>query len=432
MQDKRGVRLPADGVTDLRVLIVADHASAQFGGEAILPLHYFRVLRQRGVETWLVVHSRTREELTERFPAELNRLHFIPDTRLHRFIDRVARRLPKAARHFTARWLLRLLTQFLARRVARRLVREHRIDVVHQPTPVSPRESSILYDLGAPVIIGPMNGGMNYPSGFGKSRSGGGTRFIRMARPLSALVNRALPGKLRADVLLVANERTRQALPHAAGAKVIVLPENGVDLSLWAPRQRLEGGQGARFIFSGRLDDWKGADMLIEAFHGAVAQIGATLDIIGDGPERPRLERLIRDLGLEESIKLLGWQPQDQAARIIREHDVFVLPSIYECGGAVVLEAMASGLPVIAAAWGGPADYLDDACGILLAVRNRQQLIADLREAMLRLAQSPQLRLQMGRAGRQRVIESYDWERKVDQILDIYREAAATWRQHQR
>lgn len=417
------MRLAAHGVTDIRVLIVADHASARFGGEAILPLHYFRILRSRGIETWLVVHERTRAELTERFGPEVNRIHFVADSVIHRLIDRVGRLMPGAARHFTAGWLLRLMTQRRARGIARRLVREHRIDVVHQPIPVSPRESSVLYDLGAPVVIGPMNGGMTYPPGFPKSRTGGGTRFMKIARPLSGLVNRALPGKLRADVLLVANERTRQALPRAAGGKIITLAENGVDLSVWAPRDgRDQNGQAVSFVFSGRLADWKGADMLIEAFGGVAAQVPATLDIIGDGTERPRLEALVGQLGLQQSVRLLGWRPQEQAAALIREHDVFVLPSIYECGGAVVLEAMASGLPVIAAAWGGPTDYLDDTCGILLPLHNRQQLVADLRDAMLRLARSPELRLQMGRAGRRRVVELYDWERKVDRMLAIYRE----------
>jgi hypothetical protein len=66
-----------------RVLIVAEHASAKFGGEAVLPLHYFRVLRARGVETFLVVHERTREELETLFPNDRARIHYVRDTRLH-------------------------------------------------------------------------------------------------------------------------------------------------------------------------------------------------------------------------------------------------------------------------------------------------------------------------------------------------------------
>jgi glycosyltransferase involved in cell wall biosynthesis len=315
--------------------------------------------------------------------------------------------------------------------MARQLIREHRIDVVHQPIPVSPKESSVLHGLSVPVIIGPMNGGMSFPAGFRPSKSGGGSRFMAVARRASALVNRIMPGKVLADVLLVANERTRAALPNRVRGRVITLVENGVDLSLWSDRERLprEGGP-VRFVFSGRLEDWKGADMLIEAFKGVGDQLPATLDVIGDGPQRGALESLVQRLALQDSVKLLGWLPQHQVAQAFREGDVFVLPSIYECGGAVVLEAMASGLPVIAAAWGGPADYLDDSCGILIPPVNREQLVAELRQAMLRLARSPELCRRMGDAGRRRIVESYDWERKIDRIVEVYREAVERRRCH--
>src|SRR5579871_4629468 len=94
-----------------RVLIVAEHASAKFGGEAILPLHYFRVLRKRGVEAWLIVHSRTRDELTALFPNDLDRIHFVPDTKCHRLLNRIGKGLPGHLRHFTIGFLARLSSQ---------------------------------------------------------------------------------------------------------------------------------------------------------------------------------------------------------------------------------------------------------------------------------------------------------------------------------
>ena len=80
-----------------RVLIVADHASARFGGEAVLPLHYYRLLRARGVETWMVVHERTREELSRLFPGDADRIHYVPDTRAHRRLWKLGRLLPGGA-----------------------------------------------------------------------------------------------------------------------------------------------------------------------------------------------------------------------------------------------------------------------------------------------------------------------------------------------
>jgi glycosyltransferase involved in cell wall biosynthesis len=418
----------------VRVLIVAEHASARFGGEAILPLHYFRVLRGRGVEAWLIVHSRTREELSLLFPADLDRLHFIPDTKFHRLLYWLGRPLPGQLRHFTLGFLSRLSSQLRARRVARKLIARHSIDVVHQPIPVSPKESSLMHDLGAAVVIGPMNGGMSYPPSFTRSQGLLTSLFMRAGRLCSGFLNRLMPGKLQAQVLLVANERTRAALPEGSAGEIITLVENGVDLSIWKPREYppADAPGPTRFVFTGRLVDWKAVDLLLEAFAQAAAKVPARLDILGNGPMRSQLEKQAHSLNLIEKVKFHGWVSQSQCASQLREADALVLPSLYECGGAVVLEAMAIGLPVVATKWGGPADYLDASCGILVPPTQRQQFIDDIASAMIRLANSPELRRQMGRAGRRRVEEAFDWERKIDAILQVYQRARASYHAGQR
>jgi len=98
-----------------------------------------------------------------------------------------------------------------------------------------------------------------------------------------------------------------------------------------------------------------------------------------------------------------------------------VLPSIYECGGAVVLEAMAMGKPVIATRWGGPADYLNSSCGILVEPESHTGLVAGFAEAMQKLIDSPELAGSMGDAGRDRALREFDWQRKIDQVIGIYR-----------
>ncbi|HWE96318.1 MAG TPA: glycosyltransferase family 4 protein [Tepidisphaeraceae bacterium] len=409
-----------------RVLIVAEHASAKFGGEAILPLHYFRVLRKRGVEAWLIVHSRTREELSRLFPDDLDRIHFLPDTKYHRLLYHLGKPLPGQLRHFSVGFLSRLSSQRQAKRVARRLIAEHRIDVVHQPIPVSPKESSLLHGLGVPVVIGPMNGGMRFPPGFAASQGAVTSAFMRVGRMFSGLVNRLMPGKLRAQVLLVANDRTRLALPADVRGRVITLVENGVDLALWTAAER-DGRPDApvRFAFTGRLVDWKAVDVLLGAFAKVAEKNAARLDVMGDGPMRSQLQAQAKTLHLDGQVTFHGWVAQADCAARLREADALVLPSLYECGGAVVLEAMAMGLPVIATDWGGPADYLDATCGILVPPKSRGQFVEDLAAAMLKLAGSPELRAEMGRAGRRRVEETFDWERKADRILEIYGEVCS-------
>jgi len=410
-----------------RVLIVSEHASTRYGGEAVLPWHYFRILRRRGIDARIIVHSRTRNELLALLPDEAGRMYFLPDTNLDKTAARLGEYLPSQISYMTLGYMSRLSTQRAARKLARRLVAEHRIDVVHQPIPVSPREPSLMHGLGAPVVMGPMNGNMSYPPAFvqrGKLKIQ--ESVVSVGRLASHLLNRLMPGKLRASALLVANERTRVALPKGVTGEVITLVENGVDLEVWTPLPPASGAdRPARFVFLGRLIELKAVDLLLDAFAQVRAPLPPHLEILGDGSMRAALEERARRLGLGDRVQFSGWQPQTECARRLREADVLVLPSIHECGGAVVLEAMACGLPVIATAWGGPMDYLDASCGILVPPDSPEALVSGLVEAMTRLAHDPGLRAALGRAGRERIDREFDWEVKVDQMLAIYRRAAA-------
>jgi len=417
-----------------RILIAAEHASARFGGEAALPLHYFRVLRRRGHDVWLLSHARTREELTRLFPGE-SRIVYVEDTDWHRFLNRAGQHLPDSIAYLTTGFLSRLSTQRAQRRIARGLVRAHGIGVVHQPMPVSPREPSLLHDLGAPVVIGPMNGGMSYPPAFA-ARQGAWQRLaLRSARRATQVLNAMWPGKRRAAALLVANARTRAALPHGIAARVVELPENGVDLDVWSAAAPAPTATRASpvFVYMGRLVDWKAVDIVLEAYARARDAAPMRLWIIGDGQARAHLESTAAALGLVDagpdadgSAHFTGWLDQATCAEHLARADALVLSSLLECGGAVVLEAMALAKPVIATAWGGPLDYLDPTCGVLVEPHSRAALVDGFAKAMLQLASSPQLRAQLGAAGRAKVRRHYDWEAKVDRMLVLYRELAGT------
>lgn len=414
----------------MKVLIIAEATSAAFGGEAAIPLHLFRILRQRGISAWLVTHERTRRELETLLPDEQRYIRYIPDTIWHKLLYRVGCKLPSRISNFTFGLASRLLTQILARRIGRRLVREENISVVHQPIPVSPKEFSLIRNMGAPVIMGPMNGGMTFPPAFQKRDSRITRLFTQAGRKMSGAFHWIFPGKKEAALLLVANERTRAALPSGVRGRVMELVENGVNLDVWQKRAaRAEEKIGdektscvpVSFVFLGRLVDWKAVDLLLQAFHKTIETTPASLTIVGDGPLRGELTTLARKLDVDKYIHFAGWKSQAESAAILAESDVLVLPSLYECGGAVVLEAMAVGLPVIATKWGGPADYLDNSCGVLVEPHSANFFVDGLAAAMIRLASDPALREKMGAAGRRKIEEQYDWQRKVDRILELYR-----------
>jgi len=180
-----------------------------------------------------------------------------------------------------------------------------------------------------------------------------------------------------------------------------------------------------RFAFVGRLVDWKGVDLLLEALSKTSCVPTIELEVFGAGSEDAALKAQTERLGLRERVTFHGFVPQEQTARQLSRLDGLILPSLYECGGAVVLEAMASGLPVIATRWGGPADYLDDTCGILIDPESRTHVVDELVRAMTLLASDPELRVRMGGAGRQKVEREYDWARKLERILEVYQSVQA-------
>lgn len=424
--------VPGHGDEAPRVLIVADNASFSMGGEAARPVHYFRTLRRRGVGVWLCVHARCRDELTRVLGDDVERVRFVEDTPLHKALWKVGQPFPHHFRVSTFGAAITLLTQREQNRIAREMIAAHGIELVHQPTPISPRQPSGIYGLGVPVVIGPMNGNMRFPPAFDHMENGFERVAVVFGKALNPIANRLVPGKHEADVLLVSNDRTAEALPAGHRGKVVHLVANAVDLGEWdAPAGRAPN-EKPRFAFLGRLVALKMVDKLLEAFVPVARAHGAHLDIVGEGVVRGDLEAQAARLGIADHVTFHGWQSYRDSAAILAGSDALVFPSLRDCGGAVVMEAMAVGTPVIAADWGGPADYVGDASddsGLLVSPDSEAGFVAGLTEAMERLAASPELVRRMSARARERAMTEFHWDARVDRLLEIYREAIAAYRQ---
>jgi glycosyltransferase involved in cell wall biosynthesis len=412
----------------VRVAVVCELCSLRMGGEAAIAFHYFRMLRQRGVDAHLLAHARNEQELTSAFPHDVDRLHLIGDSLLHRATWALGRLLPDEVMGWTTGLASRLYTQALQRRILRRLVRSGAVNVIHQPTPVSPAMPSLIHGCGgAAVLIGPMNGDMTYPPAFRGRAALSDRAFVHFGRWVARWANGIISGKRHASLLLAANARTEAALnsyhPDHAPVRLV---ENGVDLSFWGPSTETHPsphGHPVRFMFSGRLVGWKGVDLLLAAWAKLPRDLQAELVIVGDGPARSALEEQHRKLQLGDRVRFLGWLPQTRVVRELHQSDVLVHPSLRECGGSSVLEAMACRLPVIAVEWGGPADYVDPTCGLLLPPTSPGQLVQDLTAAIVKLAESEPLRLKLGAAAREKVVALYSWDAKITRMLGFYTDA---------
>jgi glycosyltransferase involved in cell wall biosynthesis len=270
----------------LKILIVCEHASDAYGGEAILPLNYFRCLAKTGHQVYLITHARVAASLSQCGDIQQDHVFYVPDTMAHKFLNRLSKKLPQRLSVISVGFLIHLLTQFYQWKLARKIIKEKQIDIVHEPAPVSATLPSAMFALGVPVIIGPMNGGMTFPRAF-QYMAGWSERILyKIIRAISSIYNLIIPGKFLATMLLVANDRTRKALPKLRLGKVITLVENGVFSCLNTPKA-IAQPPVIHVLYVGRLIDLKMIDVAIEAVAKCADNIKLT--ILGDGPLRRAL-----------------------------------------------------------------------------------------------------------------------------------------------
>ena len=184
----------------------------------------------------------------------------------------------------------------------------------------------------------------------------------------------------RADLVLPASEALRRGIEaHGIHARFEVVP-NVVDTTLFG-----DGGgpRNGRLLAVGLLYEAKGYEYLFEAL-ALLRSEGrdVELDVIGDGPGRADYRRLVTELGLDDAVVFHGVVPKPEVARRMRDASLFVLTSRYDNNPCVLIEAMASGLPVIATAVGGIPEVVDESAGILAAPRD-PRAIADAIAAAL-------------------------------------------------
>ncbi|QDT08778.1 glycosyltransferase family 4 protein [Planctomycetes bacterium K23_9] len=413
----------------MKIAVVAENVSKSMSGESLLAYQFIRFMKRRGIEVDLVCHERVRKELDEFWDAEdLGGVNYVTESGLQRLVWKLSQWLPFRVRDLIINQLLHLMTQIRARRVVKQLVADKDIDLVFEPSPITPRGISCMYDVGAPVVIGPMCGGLDFPPGFRFLDSKFSRAMVHVGRWGSDVLHRIFPGKLNADALIVANCCTQKALPKGFKGKVHRVVESGVDLSAWdEPVERHDPKSPTRFLFLGRFVDWKGVEYLVEAFVKVAQQTDAILELVGDGESMDNVRETIAKHKLHDRVNLHGWIQRSELPDLMRRCDCLMMPSLRECGGTAMLEAMAVGLPLVGTKWAGPKNYIDPAIGLLVEPTSPAIFVEGLANAMIQMAQFPEMRCQMGNAAREHVRKHYfDWESKTQRIIEIFDETLAS------
>jgi glycosyltransferase involved in cell wall biosynthesis len=294
-------------------------------------------------------------------------------------------------------------------------------DVIHRVSPMSPTIPSPLASWSdVPFVLGPLNGGLPWPQGFAQelAREREWLAYVRGAfrfLPYHRTTYR------RARAILASFDHTIRDLPRGDLAACINFPEVGVDAALFPGRRSPAGSaEPLRFLFVGRLVPYKCPDVAVTAFARSPLLQQHRLCVLGDGPERPRLEALIREHRLESCVEITGWRPQAEVGRLIAEQDVLVFPSVRELGAGVVVECMASGLACVVVDYGGPGGLVDATRGIAVPLGSKDALAERFRVELEGLVRDRERIGRLGAAAREFALREFSWESKAARTEQIY------------
>jgi glycosyltransferase involved in cell wall biosynthesis len=231
-------------------------------------------------------------------------------------------------------------------------------------------------------------------------------------------------------VVATCTDEVRELLALGARPETLHVVPCGVDVDLFRPRRATAAGTGRRrLLATGRLVPRKGLMTAVEAMSQVAADVdvelvvagGPAADDVARDPHGAALLKQAAALGVGDRLRLLGRVPHDELPALYRSADAVVAVPRYEPFGIVPLEAMASGVPVIASAVGGMLDTVEDGVtGLLVPPDDPAALAAAVR----RLLADDRLRAALGRAGARRAARRYTWEQVAADTETVYRALA--------
>ncbi|MHC4994333.1 MAG: glycosyltransferase family 4 protein [Planctomycetota bacterium] len=393
------------------MLLIAPCADGTDVGEAWSAYHWVKAIAGFTRVTVISCHKRSRPSLSSQLP-ELN----VVDWKQPALFDRWERLNSMAKPWYP--WFYRR---------ARAWIRESlsagcHYDLMHQITPLAIRYPSPAMGLGTPLIMGPVGGSLSTPSEFLHEMST--DKWYSKLRRFDSLRFRFDSGLRKtyaeADTVIGVAPYVRDVLGAIPLRRFTTMSETGIRGRV-PLRVRPEPERGTlRLLYVGRIIRSKGLRDAIRALSRIPHHPGVTLDVVGDGPDRGACEREAMNWDRHERVRFHGHLPRREVDRYFTEADVFLFPSFREPSGNVIMEAMQHSLPCIVADRGGPAQMINDRCGIRVSVKDPTQFAEDLSKAVAFFVENPGSLAMMGQEAYHRVHTLADWSHKKNKLKSVY------------
>src|SRR5437016_4856542 len=314
-----------------------------------------------------------------------------------------------------------LAFEWYAWRQLRRRIFAGEFDVVLRVmpmTPVLPSPFAFFLRQGPiPFVIGPLNGGLPWPTGFTQLKKQ--REWVAGFRNVYRLLPFARSTYRYAAAIIAASSQTYAEFA-AYRDKLFFIPEPGIARSLcFGDSRSPEPGAKLDLIFVGGLVPRKACDLALRAAAPLLRSDLARFTVVGDGPERNRLEQLTRSLGIEKAVLFCGWLSHADVLKHLRAADAFVFPSLRDNGAGVVFEALATGAVPVVADFGGPGDIVHPKVGYKVPLTNESDIVAQMEKILTELAHNRDRLEQLRRQGMAYVQERLTWEAKAQSVTRV-------------
>jgi glycosyltransferase involved in cell wall biosynthesis len=410
----------------MRVLLIAEDCNPEWPSLPVVGYNACKGIAEH-VETVVATHIRNKENI-EKIGMGRAQVVYIDNEYIAAPMYRLAKWLRGGE---SVGWTTNIAMQYLPylafeweiwKKLGSQIKARH-FDIVHRVTPMSPTLPSPLCSWSngvcIPFVLGPLNGGLPWPSVFTKElkKEKEWLTYVRNAYRWLPFARSTLN---KTKVILAAFQHTINQLSASQKEKTIDFPEVGIDPSLFAAPDVRESSHQVTFLFAGRLVPYKCPDVVVSAFAANSELRKHRLIIAGDGPELPYLEKIVRENHLEDCVELIGRKTQAEIGHLMRKSDVFAFPSIRELGAGVVVEAMACGMTCIVVDYGGPGGLIHAGNGIKIPIGDKQHLIDCFAYEMALIANEREKRVNYGLRAHQDAMQLYSWTNKGLKTLEVY------------
>lgn len=306
------------------------------------------------------------------------------------------------------------------------LHQETPFDLLHHITFAAFRYPTVIWGHGVPCIWGPIGGIESIPVPllpWSHPVSFVAEAFRNISNLLHATPYRDLPKRATASNKVLVSTREMQETLAKLHIKSELMPTIGLKTGQLPFQPRTPHKGSIRILFVGKIITLKGIDLALKALNES--KTDATLTLVGTGNYQSSAMRLTRKLGLEKRVVFRGQMTRQEVLALYPDFDVLLFPSLHDTGGYAVIEAMFHELPVICLDCGGPAVAVESGCGLKVPVTSRREVVAGLADAIRKYNSDRKMLESHGKAARETILENYDWDKKGQQMNDVYQNTLA-------